>query len=374
MSFTPRERYMRTFTFQDVDRVPDIDFGYWEETIDEWHKQGLPEEVKTQADVEAYFGQDENVERHTMPLNTTGPIPGFEAKVLEDRGDEVIMQDGLGVILRTKKRMGSIPQYLKFPVENPKEWEKFKERLDPDDPRRFPANWKDLVAEYKQRDYALVIFMGGFFGPFRSIMGLETLSMAYYDYPEMMHDMGNTFAELAIKVADKAFQDCKPDYAHFWEDMSYNHGSLVSPRIFREFLTPYYQKVCHFLDDWGIKVHTVDTDGNVNDMIGLFKEAGITGLLPFEVRAGSDVRRVRREHPDFVIMGGIDKIALAEGKEAIDKELQKLYDLLPCGGYIPMVDHRVPPDVPLENYAYYCKRKREILEEVGGKITRHDCG
>jgi len=33
------------------------------------------------------------------------------------------------------------------------------------------------------------------------------------------------------------------------------------------------------------------------------------------------------------------------------------------GGYIPTVDHTVPPDVPLENFLYYLQLKRKIAEE-----------
>jgi len=30
------------------------------------------------------------------------------------------------------------------------------------------------------------------------------------------------------------------------------------------------------------------------------------------------------------------------------------------GGFIPLPDHRVPPDVPLANYVFYCQKIREI--------------
>ena len=36
-----RDRYYRVYTGQDVDRVPDIEFGYWPQTIRRWQSEGL---------------------------------------------------------------------------------------------------------------------------------------------------------------------------------------------------------------------------------------------------------------------------------------------------------------------------------------------
>lgn len=63
----------------------------------------------------------------------------------------------------------------------------------------------------------------------------------------------------------------------------------------------------------------------------------------------------------MLVMGGIDKFALMKGKNAIDKELKRLTLLLQEGGYIPMVDHHVPPEVSLADYRYFVKRKREWI-------------
>jgi len=40
--------------YQPVDRIPIWDFGFWEQTIVEWRKQGLPEGVST----DEFFGMD----------------------------------------------------------------------------------------------------------------------------------------------------------------------------------------------------------------------------------------------------------------------------------------------------------------------------
>jgi uroporphyrinogen decarboxylase len=94
----------------------------------------------------------------------------------------------------------------------------------------------------------------------------------------------------------------------------------------------------------------------------LWIEAGINGVYPMEVAAGMDVAQLRREYGQHLLMtGGIDKRALARGRDAIDDELAKRMPVAESGGYIPHLDHAIPHDVPYEAFVYYWKRKKEYL-------------
>src|SRR5512135_606718 len=103
--------------------------------------------------------------------------------------------------------------------------------------------------------------------------------------------------------------------------MAYRSGPLISPRMFREFMLPPYRKVTSFLKEMGVKIALVDSDGNVEKLVPLFMESGITAVFPFEVQAGNDVASFRRKYPRLQILGGIDKMKIALGKKEIDEEL-----------------------------------------------------
>lgn len=77
-----------------------------------------------------------------------------------------------------------------------------------------------------------------------------------------------------------------------------------------------------------------------------------------------DPVKIRKKYgKDLALMGGIDKRELAKDKKAIEKEVrEKIVPMLEEGGYIPTVDHTVPPDVPLGNFLYYLELKRKIAE------------
>ena len=81
-----------------------------------------------------------------------------------------------------------------------------------------------------------------------------------------------------------------------------------------------------------------------------------------EVAAGMDVVQLRKSFPKLQIVGGIDKRVLSKDKKVIDEELvAKIPFMVKKGGYIPTVDHLVPPDVPLRNFIYYRHWMEELL-------------
>jgi hypothetical protein len=97
----------------------------------------------------------------------------------------------------------------------------------------------------------------------------------------------------------------------------------------------------------------------VTNLIPLFIEAGVDGMLPFEVAAGKDVDSIA-QYPDFIISGGIDKREIAKGREAIDRELERVLPaMFKRSGYLPSMDHHMPPEVSYTEFQYYLERVRE---------------
>jgi uroporphyrinogen decarboxylase len=61
--------------------------------------------------------------------------------------------------------------------------------------------------------------------------------------------------------------------------------------------------------------------------------------------------------------GGMDKRVPAKGKTAIDQELDsKIPFMLRQGGYIPYLDHLIPPDIPWDNFVYYRNRLNKLIQ------------
>lgn len=360
---TNRERIINTLMFKEVDRPPFFfAFGPWTETEERWRKEGL-EPGKSW---DEGFGFDPGI----LSLETVnlGYYPPFEEKILEDKGDSVIRIDYRGIILEDRKDGGSIPKFIDYPVKTVSDWEKLKaERLDPDDPGRFPSDWLELAKKYNEGDQAIQIgdYPYGLFGTLRDMMGVEELLVAFYDEPEMIKDMMGHLTDCWIRIYEKVCKDVKVDIIHMWEDMSGKQGSLISPAMIREFMLPNYKKIKDFADAHGIMIFSLDTDGNCEELVPLYMESGINFMYPFEVAAGSDIVSYRKRYPTLGIMGGIDKQEIAKGPEAIDRELERIAEMFKYKGYIPALDHLIHPEISLEDFKYFVtKLKSYILGTV----------
>lgn len=381
---TDKERFHAIMHFERPDRPLYWEQGFWGGTVERWYEEGMERR-------HGVFGNPAYGDTVRGPATPIGPgdkvcidvgegsgldipslkvpvnlflCPAFEEETIEENDDQLTVRDELGIIKRIRKEHNSIPHFISWPV---KDTETFMElaanRLDPSTPERFPADWKSQVS--KLNDYEGVVALGGypcgFFGAPRYLMGEIALLIGFLDQPALIGRIIDHIADLWVSIYDRVLSEIKVDCVHIWEDMSFKNGPLISPDLFTQFLVPAYKKVTDVARDHGVKVILVDTDGDCTSLIPLFLDGGVTGLYPFEVQAGMDVNKIRELFPNLQILGGINKRELAKGTEHIDSELQRvLPGMLPKGGFIPMADHQIPPDVSWDNYCYYRNKITEF--------------
>ena len=365
---TNRERFWRLMRFESVDRLP-----YWADWLGpfaRWHGEGLAPEVNPRADAVDYFRFEGMYSAfwgvRRVPVNLRLQ-PGFEEETIEEIGDYRIYRNTGGSIVKQFEHVPGLlhsTQFLEYPIKSRSDWVRLRdEHLDPEAPGRYPKEvaWQALKAGWKGRDRVISIDGGGFYGFVRDWMGVQRLSVMLYDDPALVHEMMDYLADLFVKVLRRAVEEVDIDFAMFWEDMCYKSGPLISPAMFREFMLQPYKKVTGFLREHGIELCWVDCDGNIEALISHWIEGGIKGFYPLEVASGMDAAKLRRQYGREIVMwGNVDKRALARGEEAIDAEIARLAPVVESGGFIPLVDHSVPDDVPYANYLYYLRRRKEL--------------
>ncbi len=355
-----KERFTRTFEFKEVDRVPDYEFGFWEETIDRWHKEGLPQDKKDLRSVELYLKLEGYDFLEKVPVKT-GFWPTLPGRIIKEEENRAVIDDGIGGIYLSTVGSSSIPQYIRYPIKNREDWEKLKVFYNPDTPGRFPVNWDEVAERYKDRDYPLYMHIGSLYGYFRNYMGVERISIAFYREPDWIAEMMDTVVDLWITLIRKTLRKVKVDFVTWWEDMCYSKGPLLSVRHFEEFMVPRYKKVTDVLKEYGVTLNLLDCDGDITLLVPGWLKAGINCMFPLEARF-TDMYKLREQFGHrILLMGGIDKRALIAGGKTIDKELERITPMLEDGGYIPMVDHRCPPEVSFATYKYYLNKKRILI-------------
>jgi len=360
-----RDRFQNIMRYKDLSEPVLWEFlGFWDETRTRWQQEGLAISDDTNKAVSEALGLEPVPE--FAPI-TTGYIPLFEEKIIEDTGKHVIRQDKDGVLIEEIKREygRSMPRFIKFPVETREDFrQEVVRRYDLNAPGRYDPNWDTLVKELNESDKVVTISCRGYFGYGRHFMGLENFSMLFYDDPAFVEEIFEFITENTIQLIEKALDELRVDYATFWEDMAYKTASLLSPDLFKEFMLPHYKQMVEALHKHGVDLIAVDSDGNVDELIPLWLDAGVNIIYPMECAAGMNVVDLRKKFgKELRMLGGISKAALASGKKDIDAELDgKISFAKDQGGYIPSIDHAVPPDISLQNYTYYIEQLRSFWQ------------
>lgn len=369
-----RERFLETAGFGTPDRAFLLPPWLWASTLLRWRAEGLPAD----ADLVEHFRTDREGCAPAAMQGRYGPhlLPPLERKVLADTPEYQVVRDEEGNTVKLFKDDPTrcMPQWIEYPMKDRADWESIiRPRLDAKVPGRCPRGpaLDDYARSVKDRDWPLGVWCGSLYGWPRSLMGVERISVMFYDDPGLIHEMCEHIAEFVIETMTPVLAKVQFDFAYIWEDMAGKAGPLCSPDTYRRFMLGPLKRITDLLHRHAVRHIIVDSDGNNDVLIPLWLEAGVTGLRPFEAAAGCDAVATRRKYGmDLAIQGAIDKRALARGKEAIEREvLSKVPWLCAQGGYFPQVDHLVPPDVSLENYVYYSRLVRAVADDP----ERHLC-
>jgi len=365
---TLRERFQRVMHYQNVDKLPNFEFGYWSSTLSDWHKQGLPEEITDQKKAYEYFGIEDF---HYAPVNTGLKINWF-GKTVEETAEKRVYYDIYGALCEINTQgTQSIPRFLQFPVRDRKSWLEYRQERLLDDADRYPKNWDEFAKKSRNRDYPLGIGIGSMIGVPRNLIGFENIAIMICEQPDLVEEIVEDFCQCVERTIVRALKDVQFDYAYGWEDICFNSGPIVGVPFFRDVVTPRYKRITNLLRLHGVDIVNTDCDGNLTHIVPFFLEGGINTMFPVEVHGGTDPVALRAKYGrELRFWGGVDKMIFLRDKAAVDRELQRLRPVVEQGGFIPTVDHRVQADAKLDLYKHYLDRKREWFN-VGGPEPKY---
>ncbi|MFW6437502.1 MAG: uroporphyrinogen decarboxylase family protein [Armatimonadota bacterium] len=353
-----REEYLEHMTFE-ANHSPMFTeiFGPMVGLKDEWRAQGASE---AELEMSAF--------RYRRPMTaavrvSTGFVGGRAEEVVEETDDYIIGIDRYGRHVKLFKRAASIPLPLEYPVRDMDDWLAFRHHYEFSE-ARFTPGWEDAAREAREAGKVVNVAIPGGFDEPRQLLGEEGICVAFYEQPELIHDILRTIGETARKVLDRVSATVQVDQLNVHEDMAGKSGPLAGPKQVREFIAPYYLSVWEMLRDRGARTFDQDSDGNMNAVVQDFIDAGVNVMHPLEPAAGMDIVALRREYREkLAFVGGLDKHCLRRGERAIVEELEyKIPPMIRTGGCVLGLDHRIPNGTPLEAYRFYVKKAWEIME------------
>lgn len=368
---TDRERFMDCMEYRNSDRRPNHELGIWPQAIDKWEREAPGRFGNFKWDW--FSGEDEiGLDRREFIQVNYGFIPPFEEVLIEETERYEIMRNSKGIVTKALKE-GSVgrgrmcmDQYLEFPVKNRADFAEIKKRLVANLPQRYPADMEARIDEWNNSDCPVILGVNciplGYYWLGRELMGTEQLSVAFYDDPELIEDIMEFHTDFLIEVSRPVLEKVRIDYFNINEDFAMKGAPLIGPNLYKKFIYPRLKRLVEFFRSYGTPYFSVDSDGDPTALIPLMMDAGVNVLWPIE--RASDVGPLqwrKRFGKQLRLWGGVDKRVLPHGPKAIRDHLAEFIPLIEEGGFIPTLDHCVPPDISWENFQYYMEYKEALL-------------
>jgi uroporphyrinogen decarboxylase len=372
MNMTNRERAMNILHYKDVDRLPAVHFGYWGELLTEWADQGkIPRELAEgnwdgspkDRELDKLIGWDFNW--HNCAGTSNGLMPGFgwkELEVLPDGCRRILNNNG--IIEKVKPGVNSIPSEDDYLLKDREAFEtlfKPKMQFSMD---RVNVEYYKTFNETRDMDRPVGLHLGSVMGQIRDMTSVMGMSFLLYDEDEdLFADIVDTYAEMQYQCVKAVLETgAKFDFAHYWEDICFKNGPLLSPAKFDELCAKHYKKRNDLCHQYGIDIISLDCDGVTDQLQKTWIETGVNTLFPIEVGVWGDQFEParRRFGPEQRGVGGMDKTAFRKDKAAVDAEIERMKRLVAMGGFIPCPDHRLMPGSKFELVQYYAEEIKKV--------------
>lgn len=244
--------------------------------------------------------------------------------------------------------------------------QKLKHHLNPANPQRMPSNWFEEATHLLKRSFPLFLRIHN--GIFLSLgvedWGRFTETMILLkQHPDYVHKVLEYQTAFAMSMAELVLKTVSVDAVIFSEPIASNHGPLISPKMYDEFVLPSYELLFDLVEQWNIQVVIFRSYANFRALLSRIVKRRFNCIWACDSEnEAMDYRKIREEIGNEIgLIGGVDGDVLRLDQYAIQREVEeKVVPLLALGRYIPLIDGRVREDVPFENYAFY----RRLIEKV----------
>jgi len=351
------DRVQKALSFEEPDRIPRFDL-FWQEFIDKWLEE---KKLPLDTNINEYYDLD-------FVLCVMNEDPRIESFTLIERGEDyTVFKSGFGCTCK-KADYSPMPAYLDFEVKSADQYEDFVLE-DPSDERRYVQPSANILSSSGNVEApSFQDQMAGAEGKFVR-MGLV---LEGQEFMWRIRGMQELFVDLMLeeKKVKKMLERAEAfeiqlglnqikmgvDLMFIGGDVAYDKGMFYSPDTWRKYFKPMLRNMCQAFKsakpDIKILYHGC---GNASAVFDEMIECGIDAYQSLEVKAGLDVVELKKKYRNrLALVGNIDvRDVLTGDQDRLKRDVLRRLNAAKGGGYIPMSDHSVPDNVPIENYDFY---------------------
>jgi uroporphyrinogen decarboxylase len=222
---------------------------------------------------------------------------------------------------------------------------------------------------------ALVVGYGGD-GVFWMPSGQDIMDFVVklYERPEELHAEARKKCDNQ-KKSFREMADAGADFIVMASDFGFNDGPFISPAHFRDLVTPYLSEIVQAVHDAGLKI-ILHSDGCLNQILDQIHSTGIDGYQSVDPQGHMDIKQVREQYPDWILMGNVACSMLQDTNEA--KIRESVQYCMTYGGigkpYIFSTSNCIFKGMPPESYRIMLDEYHRMIEECEHHAKEVTCG
>ncbi len=205
-----------------------------------------------------------------------------------------------------------------FPVHTPdkiviKDIENWRDYIQAPDLNFTAEDWAPYAAMMEKIDrseeFAAVVMFPGIFEMCHHLLEIQNCLMAFYEYPDEMHELIDFLTEWELKYAEQICKYMKPDAVFHHDDWGSQISTFISPDMFREFIKPAYEKIYGYFKARGVEIVVHHSDSYAATLVPDMIDMGIDVWQG--VMNTNDIPALIEQYGGKItFMGGIDSASV----------------------------------------------------------------
>ena len=187
-------------------------------------------------------------------------------------------------------------KYLKVPnvIYSAQEWEPFIEAAEKVD---------------RNERFCTAFIAPGVFEQSHYLMEIQNCLMAFYEYPDEMHEILEQITQFELDLAKEICTYIKPDALFHHDDWGSQQSTFLSPEMFREFIKPCYMKIYKYYKDHGVELIVHHSDSYAATLVPDMIDMGID--IWQGVMTSNNIPELIKQYGGKIsFMGGVDSATI----------------------------------------------------------------